>query len=217
MHVCGAGRRAVAMDTETFGATVAGANSKAGKMVGSGHLVVVALVTIGLSVGVSLLVLWVIRRTVPYDRLTPHNEVSGFVYSVIGVIYAVILSFVVISVWEQYSDAETNTRQEADAVGNLYRIAGGLPQPSRQALQQAAIAYAVAVVNKEWRAMDEGTAPSQQAVDQMDTLWSALYTVEPSTATDEQLYAAALKQMDALSGHRQERLEAAESGLLSLM
>lgn len=158
-----------------------------------------------------------VRRAIPHDRLTPHNEVAGFVYGVIGVVYAVILSFEVVSVGEQYSAAASNARQEADAIGNLYRIAEGLPEPSGRSLQAAALAYATAVVDDEWRAMDKGSAPSPQAIDQVDALWSALYGVEATTPSEERFAAAALEQIDALSDHRRERLESAESGLPSIM
>ena len=186
-------------------------------MFGSPHLVVTAVVIVGLSVLAALLVLGLVRRAIPHNRLTPHNEVSGFVYAAIGVIYAVILGFVVISVWEQYSDAESNARQEADAVGNLYRLADGLPPPSRQAMQGAALDYASAVVNEEWPAMADGTPVSQRQINQLNALWSTLYTVEVTTSREEQLYAATIDQMDALSGHRRERLEDADTGLLGIM
>lgn len=186
-------------------------------MFGSAELVIMATVIVGLSVGAALLVLWLVRRLVSHDRLTPHNEVSGFVYAAIGVIYAVILGFVVISVWEQYSDAESHARQEADAVGNLYRLADGLPQPSRQAIQRAVIDYASAVVDEEWPAMADGTPLNQWELAHLDALWSALYTVEATTPREQQLYAATIDQMDALSGHRLERLEDADSGLLGIM
>ena len=186
-------------------------------MLGSFDVMVDALVIVGLSVGVSELVLWLVRRAIPHGRLAPHNEVSGFVYAAIGVLYAVILGLVMITVWEEYSDAESNARQEADTVGNLYRIAEGLPQPSQQAVQGAALSYANAVVGAEWRAMHEGTAPHQQAVDQVDILWSTLYTVEATTPAEEQLHAAGLDQMVDLSAHRRERLEDADAELLGIM
>lgn len=186
-------------------------------MLWGSHVIVDAVLIVGLTVAVSLLMLWVVRSLVPHDRLTPHNEVSGFVYAVIGVIYAVILGFVVISVWEQYQNAETNARMEADAVGDLYRLAGGLPDPSRQQIQDAVVGYANAVVDEEWAAMHDGTAPSQQAADQTNALWSAHYEVEVASTEDEALYGAALQEMDELSEHRRERLEDASSGMLAIM
>ncbi len=186
-------------------------------MVGSSHVIVDAVLIIGLSIAISLFVLWLVRRLVTHDRLTPHNEVSGFVYAVIGVIYAVILGFVVISVWEQYQDAESNSRQEADAVGDIYRIAEGLPGTARQQMQDTVVGYANAVIDIEWDAMHDGTAPSQEAVTQADALWNAFYGVEVSSPQDQEMFAAALAELDSLSEHRRERLEDATSGLLSIM
>jgi hypothetical protein len=49
------------------------------------------------------------------DRLKPNNEVAGFKFSVIGVLYAVLLAFVVIAVWQNYSNTEIAVRNEAKA------------------------------------------------------------------------------------------------------
>jgi hypothetical protein len=40
------------------------------------------------------------------DRLKLNNEVAGFKFSVIGVLYVVLLAFVVIAVWENYNKTE---------------------------------------------------------------------------------------------------------------
>lgn len=181
------------------------------------NLVVTTIGIVGLSVVVSLLALWLVRKAVPHHRLTPHNEVSGFVYAVIGVIYAVIIAFVVISVWEQYRAAEVNARHEADAIGNLYRIAEGLPEPSRQAIQTAALDYVTVVVDEEWPKLRDGDRIGEEGLDNTDALWSAVYEVETTTPEQEQLYAAALDQIDELSAYRRERLADAESGVLSIL
>ena len=60
----------------------------------------VAFIAVVLTVVVvALLGLAIVRRTVPYDRLAQHTEIAGYVYAVIGVIYAVILAQVVIAAW----------------------------------------------------------------------------------------------------------------------
>jgi predicted negative regulator of RcsB-dependent stress response len=46
----------------------------------------------------------------------------GFVYATIGVIYGVILGFVVITVWQEFEDATAQTDQEALTVANLIRL-----------------------------------------------------------------------------------------------
>jgi TRAP-type C4-dicarboxylate transport system permease small subunit len=41
------------------------------------------------------------QRLVPADSRKPHNDVAGFIYAALGVIYAVLLALVVIAVWEE--------------------------------------------------------------------------------------------------------------------
>ena len=39
------------------------------------------------------------RRVVGVEVLERHNEVAGFIYAVLGVVYAVLLGFAAITVW----------------------------------------------------------------------------------------------------------------------
>lgn len=181
------------------------------------HPIVDAVVIIGLSVIVSLLVLWVVRGAVPHERLKPHNDVSGFVYAAIGVMYAVLLGFAVISVWEEYRDAESNTTHEADAVGNIYRVATGLPEPARQEIQQAALAYTSAVIEDEWPSLVQGSRASADAAASLDQLWTSFHNAEIASGRDAALYAEGLDQLDQLAGLRRDRLVQAEGGLLGVM
>lgn len=83
------------------------------------------------SVSAALLGLTIVRRTVSHDRLARHTDVAGYIYAVIGVIYAVILAQVVIAAWEEYRDARTVAAAEADAVLNLARLAETWPDQDR--------------------------------------------------------------------------------------
>ena len=186
-------------------------------MLGTGYILVDSIVVIGGSILCSLLVLWLVRSLVSHEQLVPHNEVSGFVYAAVGVIYAVILGFAVVSVWEQYLDAETNAREEANDLADLYRIAEGLPEPERSAIQVAAVNYASDVVDLEWGSINRDGAPSFEAAAHLDELWASMYGLDLSSPADEALFAAGLDQLDDLSSHRRERIEDAGAGLLSIM
>jgi hypothetical protein len=49
------------------------------------------------------------------------NEVAGFIFAPVSVVYAVLLAFVVIIVWEQYLAAESAVSQEAAALITVAR------------------------------------------------------------------------------------------------
>ena len=44
----------------------------------------------------------IVRRYVSLNRLRTNNEVAGFKFAAVGVIYAVLLAFAILVVWEQF-------------------------------------------------------------------------------------------------------------------
>jgi len=67
-----------------------------------------------------------VRRHVSHERLRINNEVAGFMFAVVGVLYAVLLAFAVIVVWEKFNEAEHAAAQEAGAAATVYRLANGI-------------------------------------------------------------------------------------------
>jgi hypothetical protein len=113
-----------------------------------GILLVAAMVL--LAVGGTLLA----RRWVGVEVLKLNNEAAGFIYAVIGVVYAVLLGFTAIIVWEQYDKAQAVVDQEANELADLYRNAH-FPDDVRRELETHLRTYARLVVDKEWPAMVE--------------------------------------------------------------
>ena len=64
-------------------------------------VIVVLLATVAGSAG-----LVIARRVIPHEQVRGHNEAAGFISATLGVIYAVLMAFVVIAVWETYAKAE---------------------------------------------------------------------------------------------------------------
>jgi hypothetical protein len=48
----------------------------------------------------------IVRRYVEVDQLRTNNEVAGFKFATVGVLYAVLLAFAVVVVWEKFNQAE---------------------------------------------------------------------------------------------------------------
>src|SRR5215211_8191034 len=67
-----------------------------------------------------------VRRRITTDRLRINNEVAGFTFATVGVLYAVLLAFAVIVVWEKFNEAEHAAAEEAGAAATLYRLANGI-------------------------------------------------------------------------------------------
>jgi hypothetical protein len=153
--------------------------------------VTIALIVL-VAVLVSLVGLALVRRLAPRDQLAQHTEVAGYVYAVIGVIYAVVLALVVIAAWEEYRDARAAVADEASAVLNLARAANGWPAGDRAAVESALVAYARQVVGIDWPAMARGDfGPASDSVT-VNQLWQALNDADASAAAKSASYEVAL-------------------------
>jgi hypothetical protein len=153
--------------------------------------------------------LWV-RRAVGADVLARHNEVAGFVYAVIGVVYAVLLGFTAIIVWEEFREAQKGTIMEANAVADLYRSAQVFPADVRAEIETGLRNYAQLVLEDEWPAMEKGK-PSSKAWDAYNELWRIYHEFKPQDENQRIWYVESVQRMNALGEQRRSRLLALDS------
>jgi hypothetical protein len=153
-------------------------------------------------------------------RAPAHNDVAGFIYAALGVIYAVLLALVVIAVWEEYDAAGETVEQEANAAAEIFWLAHRLPEPEGVHLQELVRSYSEEVVEHEWPLMEQGEAPLMTQTQGTPAGWvliddirANLQEIEPHTKAEEQLYAEGLDQVQRLADARRMRLVAAEEGV----
>ncbi len=164
-----------------------------------------------------------VHRLVPASARQQHNDVAGFIYAALGVIYAVLLALVVIAVWEEYGAASETVEQEANAAADIYWLADQLPERGTH-VQELVRSYAEEVVHREWPLMEEGRAPLMTQEAGTPAGWSLIDDIrqeiqgfEARTKSEEQLYAEGLDQLDALSDARRMRLVASEEGIPGIL
>jgi hypothetical protein len=154
-----------------------------------------------------------IRRRVSLERLVLNNEVAGFKYATLGVIYAVLLGFVVITVWEQYEDAEEHVREESGVLEALIQLGRELPEEARQPALDAMRAYLRAVIHDEWPAMAARRGESAEATAALKQLQDHYLDFGPGSARETTLLDKSFDLVIRLSETRQERLAGAEGAL----
>jgi hypothetical protein len=169
---------------------------------------------------VALAGLEVVQRLVPATSRQRHNDVAGFIYAALGVIYAVLLALVVIAVWEEYDAASETVEQEANALAEIFWLAHRLPEPEGPHIQELARSYAEEVVHKEYPLMEQGEAPLMTQTQGTPAGWTLIDDIranlqdfQPHTKAEEQLYAEGLDQVQRLADARRMRLVAAEEGI----
>ena len=148
-----------------------------------------------------------IRRWVGIETLVKNNEIAGFKFATVGVIYAVLLAFSVIVVWEKFNDAQTAVAEEAGATAALFRYAEG-KDPEAVALRTALVNYLKAAIDQEWPAMSRET--EAHAVTQaLNTLYSAALALNRSGTRDTADMSEVFRQIDNVTAARRVRLHLA--------
>lgn len=171
---------------------------------GIGFVVVAA--TLGM-LGVLL-----VRRNVALSTLESHNDVAGFIIAVIGVLYAVVLGFVVVTVWDQFDAARSTADHEAILVRSLYREAGALG-PRAVELRASIRDYAESVVNQEWKTMEEDQTDDPGTNAALNRVWLNLRAIEPQSRSQEAFYGESVTRLGEIVRIRRERLLASSSEL----
>jgi hypothetical protein len=109
-----------------------------------------------LVIGISVAGLMLVRRYASKFTLKEHNDITGFIIAVVGVIYAVTLAFLVIVVWEDFSHAEDTVQHEVDALTDIYHGVQVFPPAERDRIRAAIKTYNHVIVSEEWPAMQHG-------------------------------------------------------------
>jgi hypothetical protein len=150
-----------------------------------------------------------VRRYVALESLSTNNEVAGFKFATVGVLYAVLLAFSIIVVWEKFNDAEATVEQEAGTAATIYHLIPGLDPARATATRSALTAYLKSVVTEEWQAMEEGQG-SRPTWDALNDIYTAVLSNGPTGKDDPTVKAEIFHQLDILTQARRTRLRAAE-------
>jgi hypothetical protein len=149
-----------------------------------------------------------LRRYLGIERLKINNEVAGFKFAVVGVVYAVILGFATVVTWEKFRDADAAVLQEAGAVTALDRLSNGLEQPSAKDIRQQLHDYVATVINDDFPAMNTG-GYSHKATQALDGLYAAVIAHE-AHGPEQAVLAEMFYQLDQVTQARRARLAMAD-------
>lgn len=161
--------------------------------------------------------LFIVHPVIPHRMRSVHNDVSGFILATVGVVYAVLLAFIAVAVWQDFDQADRLVQTEANLVGDLYRDTAALPDPTAQALRHYLFVYAETVVQDEWPALSAGRveeAAGWQLLDRFHLDLVQLHAPDPGTVS---LQAGMVNLLNELYDARRGRFHAATTDLPSIL
>ncbi|MBV8725502.1 MAG: DUF4239 domain-containing protein [Candidatus Eremiobacteraeota bacterium] len=149
---------------------------------------------------------FVLQQRLRSDVLRRHNDVAGYLFSAVGVLYAVVLGFVVVVVWQKYDASVSNVENEVDATADLYHAVDGYTGASRSRIRSDLARYARIVVMQEWPAMAAGQRISWAAASQLEDAAYRVDAYSPRNWKELAAQQAAIADMQRLFDARRQRL-----------
>jgi hypothetical protein len=172
-------------------------------------LLVVALVV---SVAVVAYLQRTIHRRFREVDFEEHNQVGGFIITIAGTLYAVVLGFLTVVVWQQYQDAAQRVSSESAAVSDAWHTAVGLPPAVRSPLRHDVFAYANEMLQNEWPLMREGrfSIEGDRLIMEMTGIVGSYVPKNLGEATAQ---SATMQSLVAVHDARLRRLSSNETGM----
>ncbi|HEY5338960.1 MAG TPA: hypothetical protein VIJ85_12200 [Rhizomicrobium sp.] len=160
----------------------------------------------------------VVRKLIHHQVAEGHNDVLVPMFLNAGVLYAVLLGFLVIAVWENYGAAKENAAIEATSMVPLYRLADGMsPQHSANVKRQVR-AYFEYVIHDEWPSLATSSKGSSLARKQTGDMFRDFAHIDPAVlAAHGQINQTFLNTLSDVISYRNKRLVQAGEGMPWIM
>jgi hypothetical protein len=170
----------------------------------------------GVVIALSVLCLMIVRKVYGHTVMAKHNDVAGFIYAVIGVIYAVLLAFVVIVEWDMFRDAESKVQDEVQCMASVLRDAQVFDEPQRSLIMKEIVNYADIVINEEWALMAKEQR-SEKAVKSIRRIFALVAEIKPANENQKIWYQEIVTRLNNFYNARNQRVQAAKDGIPAFM
>lgn len=149
--------------------------------------------------------LTLVRLRMTRNEQITHNDVAGPILTTIGTVLAVMMSFMVVGVWQEYDNAAQTAQQEASALSDLHHLADAYPPGIAVRIQNNVDRYVQLVVSDEWPAMKHGRE-SRAAHDTAYRIAAVLNAWQPSSPHEQALQARGMDYTGAFLDARRNRI-----------
>jgi hypothetical protein len=105
---------------------------------------------------VGALIAYYVRRYGEDEGRADNNEAAGQAFTIVGGLHAVVVAFVLISLFDAASTAREGSFSETQALVAATWAADSLPAPVPQHMRELAKDYANTVINQEWPRLQAG-------------------------------------------------------------
>lgn len=169
-------------------------------------------ILVGGSVLFSVIGLVVVRKTFHRQDFKKHHEIAGYLISVVGTLYSILLGLIVVNVQSKFDESRTMAQAEASSCSDIANLARGLKIEDASKIGEYLRWYYTVVQNQDWERVSEGLE-LEESIPPYQGLWRSVAAVEPNTNRESACYSSVLDSMKRLSDARRYRMSARKRGL----
>jgi hypothetical protein len=174
------------------------------------YLSAITILTLGVALSVVGLIL--VRQKVHIDSLMENHEVGGYMLSVVGTMYAVLLGLVVVDAMARFQEARTIVEQEANSLADVFVLSRRFPEEKQKKIESLCLGYVTEVVQVEWAMMDDAQK-SPKARKMCFDLIHEVIDYEPVTESQKAVYPLAVEAVCNLWENRRARTNISDNGM----
>jgi len=162
---------------------------------------------------ISLAGLYIFDKLNFLKKLEQNNTVAGIIFAAIGLIYSLVLAFVIVAVWNDYDELTQIVEAEADKLNSVIAHSVALQDSVKAPINAALYNYCEQVVDHEWK-MQGGTVIQPSSI---HGLRVKLLQEKPQDNAEKSLYAILDDNLSTISDLRRDRLSHIRSHVPSLV
>ena len=174
------------------------------------------LIVVGGAVAFSILGLLIVRRFISHSKLKTHHDVADPILGALAAIYAVLIAFVVVTVWQSFDKSNANVQQEANCLADVYRDSEAFSPDFHRKVGDLLCEYRQAVIDDEWKTMARGEM-SPEVEKLMRKIWALFIVYQPKTSTEQSFFDESVRKLNLLQGLRSQRLMDSKTGIEPLL
>ena len=153
---------------------------------------------------ISLSGMLLLRKRLGLEYLRNNHEVSDPMVAVMGMLFAILLGFVLANSMDRFEQARTTVRDEAGAVGDIVRLSAGLPPAIGVRVYNKSLRYVDSVIDDDWKSMRSDKL-SEKTQSLFGELWSEAVHYSPQTQGESNIHQAIIEAMKVASECRRTR------------
>lgn len=141
----------------------------------------------------------VVGKRLDEQYLKEHREVASIIFNAFGLIYAVLIAFVVFVTWSSYESSKKNLEMEVTKLSALFLDAGAFDDPMKKDIRTAVTEYTKTVIEQDWPVMTVGGRMPEKTREAHSNIWSTYTHVNAQKIKNPYVYEESLRQLNAMS------------------